>query len=166
MEHALVTRNVLLMLSTKQPPHPLTEVRFHAAESAARGSTWLVTTRISTRLEPGRSVVALYGDVALGNRLLGSGVFRSTVPLHTRDGDRLLAAHPLYRETGIPRGAAALLELTDVREAPAGAGVEWLDGIIEATSRPLTLANLPRSAARGRVYYVARDPHGPARRRG
>ena len=73
-------RNVLLMLSSDQPPHPDEEIAWHAAECARAGATALVTTRVLTGLVPGRSAVAFYGNAALGNRYLGRAISQEYVP--------------------------------------------------------------------------------------
>src|SRR5215208_475762 len=57
-----MTRNVLLMFSTDQPPDPVAEMRWHAERCAKDGATAVVTTRVLTGLTPGRSTVAFYRE--------------------------------------------------------------------------------------------------------
>ena len=147
-------RHVLLMLSSDQPPPPVEEVRWHAAQCAEAGASAVVTTRRLTGLTPGRSIVAFYGSAALGNRYLGRGVFVEAVPLATPRGAEILRESPLYRSKGIPAGAEAFLVLREIREARAGEGLESLGGTIESNRRPLTLRNIPKGASRVQVYFT------------
>ncbi len=48
-----------------------------------------------------------------------------------------------------------MILLRDVTEAPYGAGIESLGGVIEASGLPLSLGNLPAGQARLHVYYSA-----------
>lgn len=80
-----LVHNVLLMLSSERQPSPLEEVRAHATVSAARGKTALLATSFDdweeAALEPGESVVVVYGDsTGLDNRLLGWGRFVAAHP--------------------------------------------------------------------------------------
>lgn len=151
-------RNVLLMLSSDQPPHPEKEVAWHAAECAQRGETALLTTRRLTKLVPDRSEIAFYGDAKLGNRYLGRATFLEYVPLTSTRGATLLANSSLYRDRGMPRGARAFLILREVEAAAAGQGLEVLSGTIRSSGgtdgRPLALEHLPDGAARIQVYYT------------
>jgi hypothetical protein len=146
-------RNVLLMLSTDQPPYPTEEIRYHAVQSAEGKTTALVTTRRFSGLTPGRSVLAFYSNAALGNRYLGRAIYREYVGLETPRGRELLREHKYYGSRGIPEGARGFLVLSDVQEARVGEELESLNGTIEASGLPLTLENLPRSAARIQVYF-------------
>jgi hypothetical protein len=152
-----VGRNVLLMLSSNQPPPPQEEVRWHAARCQSHGTTHLVTTRVLTAMVPCESIVAFYGNADLGNRYLGQGVYLDYVRLDTPKGQQLLQASALYSTRGIPEGARGLILLRDVREAEDCERLESLHGVI--TSRgasdglPLTLSNIPNTAARLQVYY-------------
>ena len=147
-------RNVLLMLSSDEPPPPLEEIQWHAAECARGTPTALVTTRRLTGLTAGRSMVAFYGNAALGNRYLGRAVFLEYVRIDTPRGAELRRESPLYRNRGVPAGAKGFLILRDVREACAGEGLEVLGGTIESSGRLLTLENIPRGASRIQVYYT------------
>lgn len=147
--------NVLLMLSTKQPPDPDVEVAWHHAESQKAGTTWLVTTRDVRGLHPGSGTVALYGDAGLRNRYLGRGTYRDYALLTTARGMNALSTSDLYRQYGYPASACAMIELSDVVVAgPAGGSFGSLGGTIRASGLPLTLANLPNGAARIQVYYL------------
>jgi hypothetical protein len=70
-----MTRDVLLMLSTDQPPDPVEKMRWHPGQCARDGATAVATTRVLTGLAPGRCTVAFYGSQALGNRTYGRGTF-------------------------------------------------------------------------------------------
>jgi hypothetical protein len=56
-----MTRNVLLMFSTDQPPDPVEELRWHAPQCVVDDTTAVVTTRVLTGLTPDGSAVAFYG---------------------------------------------------------------------------------------------------------
>ena len=83
-----MTRNVLLMFSTDQPPDPVEELRWHAPQCVVDDTTAVVTTRVLTGLTPDRSTVAFYGSQALGNDLLARGTFGEYIPLGTDRGGR------------------------------------------------------------------------------
>lgn len=142
------------MLSSDEPPDPLEEIRWHAAQCEAGGRTALITTRRLTGLSPGRSTVGFYGNAALDNRYLGRAVFHEYVGLDSPRGMALLWESPLYRQRGTPGGARAFLILDALREARDGENLEVLRGTIQASGRKLTRENLPRGAARIQVYYV------------
>jgi hypothetical protein len=155
---SLRMRNVLLMLSSAQPPHPDTEIASLAERSRDGSPVALVTTRKLRELTPGASVVAFYGDVALGNRYLGCGIFERLVDINAPVGQAVRHQDELYGTHGIPAGAKGLIILSRVRKAAHGERLEGLAGIIEASGLPLTLDNLPKSAARIQVYYTTSDP--------
>jgi hypothetical protein len=81
-------RNVLLMLSTDQPPDPVEEMQWHVRQCGRDGVTALATTRVLTGLTPGRSIVAFYGNQALANRYLGGGTFVEFVRFESDRGGR------------------------------------------------------------------------------
>ncbi len=151
-----MTRHVLLMLSSDQPPPPTEEIRWHARQSADGGQTVLVTTRLLTGLTPHRSIVAFYGNAALRNRLLGYGCFVKYVPLASPLGQAVLRDSPLYNRDGIPDGARGCIILEKVHEARSGESLESLSATIEATGLPLSLENIPKSPARIQVYFRRR----------
>lgn len=147
-------RHVLLMLSTKQPPDPQKELKWHADECARGGATAVITTRRPTRLTPGRSVVAFYGNVDLENRYLGRGTFVEYVPIGDLRARELLRDTPIYHTRGTPRGAQGFIVLRDVQLARPGEDLTALGGTIERSGLPLTLENVPRGAARVQVYFT------------
>jgi hypothetical protein len=151
-----MTRDVLLMLSSDQPPPPTEEIRWHARESAKGNRSVLVTTRLITDLTPHRSIVAFYGNAALDNRFLGCGCFVQYAPLDSPLGQAVLMESPLYNRNGVPAGARGCIILEKVREARRGESLESLGGIIEATGLPLRLENIPKSPARIQVYFRRR----------
>lgn len=147
-------QNVLLMLSTAAPPPPVQEVQWHAAHCASHGSTHLVTTHTLDDLVAGESVVAFYGDAALGNRYLGRGIYLGYTDFDSPPGQALLAGSPLYSTHGTPATSRGFVELRDVVIASAGEDLGSLNGIIRASGLPLTLANIPDGPSRSRVYYL------------
>lgn len=148
-----MTRNVLLMFSTDQPPDPVEEMRWQAKQCAADGTTAIVTTRVLTGLTPGRSTVAFYGNQALGNRYLGRGTFVEYIPLDTDRGREIARESPLYRQRGMPGSARGFVLIRDLQLAGAGEDISSLGGKIEASGRSLTLEALPAGRARAQVYY-------------
>jgi hypothetical protein len=148
-----MTRNVLLMLSSAAPPLPVQEVQWHSAHSNAHGTTDVITTRLLTGMTPGQSVVAFYGDAALANEYLAKGVYVDYIPLNTPQGQQLLQAHPLYAPNNYPATAQAFVRLRDFQLAQPGKDLTSLNGIIEASGLPLTLANIPDGPSRSQVYY-------------
>ena len=143
------------MLSSRQVPPPVREVAFHVERSRLYGRTHLVWTRRLSGLTPGESRVALYGDVALENRLLGWGTYDRAVALDTPSGRALLDALELYSDGRIPVRARTLIGLTAVQAAPPDAEVSLLAGTIAASGLPLTREHLPDSPGRAHVYYYA-----------
>src|SRR3954470_23095796 len=97
-------RDVLLMLSTDEPPDPLQEIRWHAERSANGEKTAMPTTRILSNMTSGKSVVAFYGNGTLGNRLLGYGTFAGYKRLTSERGKQLLAGSDLYKTANHPKG--------------------------------------------------------------
>ena len=151
-----MTRNVLLMLSSGAPPPPVQEAQWHTAHCNAHGTTDIITTRLLTGMTPGQSVVAFYGDAALANGYLGKGVYVDYIELNTPPGQQLLQTHPLYAPNNHPVTARAFVRVEQFSEAQPGEELNFLNGIIEASGLPLTLANIPDGPARLQVYY--RDP--------
>lgn len=145
--------NVLLMLSTRQPPEPQLEVAWHEQHCAEHGRTFVVTTRDVRGLAPETSTVAFYGDSRIDNLYLGQGRFRRIIPLRSPEGREILQHFDLYREHGIPDRARAFIELTDVRTARPGETLEDLGGIMRTSGLPLALCNIPPGASRAQVYY-------------
>jgi len=83
-------RNVLLMLSDAQPPHPDREIRWHADHARTNGTTYVVTPRkYMTGLRPGESTVFFYGNAGMGNRYLGRASFRAFIPMESPRGREL-----------------------------------------------------------------------------
>jgi hypothetical protein len=148
-----MTRNVLLMFSTDQPPDPVEELRWHAQQCAVDGTTAVVTTRVLTGLTPDRSTVAFYGSQALGNDLLARGTFVEYIPLGTDRGPEIARESPLYRRRGMPASARGFVLVKDLRLATEGEDLSSLSGRIEASGRTLTREALPAGRARAQVYY-------------
>lgn len=150
--------NVLLMLSTRQPPDPVQEVAWHERHCAEHGHTFLVTTRTIKDLVPGNSCVAFYGDSNLQNAYLGCGCFQDHIPIDSREGGDILETSELYRRHGIPERAREFIELTDFRAAQPGESIDRLRGLIRAEPRrPLTLKNVPPGASRAQVYFLTEE---------
>ncbi len=153
-------RNVLLLLSSEEPPEPRAEMAWHVREAAQHGVTYLVTTRVLTDLTPGESSVAFYGDAELGNALLGYGRFDS----YTRSDDWRQPLPQVYAEHGMPEGAQGFVGVRRMVAAESGAAVDALGGTIRSRGAsdglPLTLDNLPKSAARLQVYFTTPRPLG------
>ena len=144
------------MLSTDQPPDPLEEIRWHAEHSANGEKTVMPTTRVLSDMTPGKSVVAFYGNAALGNRLLGYGTFAGYAKLTTPRGKQLLAASDLYKGGNHPKGIQAVIELSDVHLAGATDTVDSLNGTLHGGFIPLSLATIPEGPARSLIYYWRR----------
>jgi hypothetical protein len=147
-----MSRNVLLMLSTDQPPDPVGEMRWHAERCAKDGATAVVTTRVLTGLTPGRSTVAFYGSQALGNRYLGRGRFVEYIALDTERGREIARESPLYRQRGMPGSARGFVLIRDLQLSGEGEDLSSLGGKIEASGRALTLDTLPVGRSRAQVY--------------
>ena len=148
-----MTRNVLLMFSTDQPPDPVEEMGWHAKQCAADGTSAIVTTRVLRGLTPGRSTVAYYGDQALDNRYLGRGTFVEYIPLETDRGRAIARESPLYRRRGMPASARGFILVKDLQLASEGEDLSSLGGTIVASGRRLTRETLPAGRARAQVYY-------------
>ena len=148
-----MTRNVLLMFSTDQPPDPVEEMRWHAERCAKDGATAVVTTRVLTGLTPGRSTVAFYGNQELGNRYLGRGKFVEYIALDTERGLEIARESPLYGQRGMPGSARGFILLRELQLASEGEDLSSLDGKIEASGRALTVDTLPTGPSRAQVYY-------------
>jgi hypothetical protein len=150
-----MVRDLLLMLSTRQPPDPTKEVRFHADYCAATGSaTAMATTRVLNGLTPGRSMVAFYGNAALRNRLLGFGIFDGYDRLGdgSSRGDSLLRESQLYKPGVHPPGLKGIIELRDVHVSAADDEIDSLCGA-PTSGLQLTVDNLPLGPARLLVYF-------------
>lgn len=149
-------RDVLLMLSTDQPPDPLEEIRWHAEHSVNGEKTAMPTTRVLSGMTPGKSIVAFYGNAALGNRLLGYGTFAGYARLTSQRGKQLLAASKLYKGANHPKGIKAVIELSDVRLAGATDTVDSLKGTLHGGFVPLSLTTIPVGPARLMIYFSRR----------
>lgn len=99
------------------------------------------------------SEVALYGNADLNHRFLGKGIFIDYIPINGQRGLDLLRTVTLYAVRGAPAGTIAFVELREVVEARDHESLDSLNGIIEGTGLPLSLANLPEGQNRGHVYY-------------
>lgn len=145
---------VLLMLSDAANPHPVPEINTHTGLAAEHGVTHVITTRKrlgNIELEAGVSVVAFYGNGALGNHLLGYGCFQGLV-----EGLEFLEGHPVYPPGMHPNNPWGFITLSGVVAAGAGANISFLNGVISNganAGQPLTVGTLPRSAARIEVRY-------------
>jgi hypothetical protein len=148
-----MTRNVLLMFSTDQPPDPVEEMQWHARQCAADGTTAVVTTRVLRDLTPGRSTVAFYGSQALDNRYLGRGTFLEYIPLDSERGREIARESPLYRQRGMPGSARGFVLLRNLQLASEGEELSSLGGRIEASGRALARETLPAGPSRAQVYY-------------
>jgi hypothetical protein len=148
-----MTRNVLLMFSTDQPPDPVEEMRWHAKQCAVDGTTAIVTTRVLKGLTPHQSTVAFYGNQALDNRYLGRGTFVEYIPLAGERGREIARESPLYRQRGMPGSAAGFILVKDLRLPREGEDLSSLGGKIEASGRTLSREALPAGPARAQVYY-------------
>jgi hypothetical protein len=148
-----MTRNVLLMFSTDQPPDPIEEMRWHAERCATDGTTAVVTTRVLTGLTPEQSTVAFYGSQTLGNRFLGRGTFVEYIALDTERGREIARESPLYKQRGMPGSARGFILIRDLQLPGESEDLSSLGGTIEASGRALTLDTLPAGPARAQVYY-------------
>jgi hypothetical protein len=165
-------RNVLMMLATTEPPPPREEVAWHVAHCATHGYTHIITCRkedLNDHLTTDQSVVAFYGDKRhLANAYLGKGIFLEYIPKTEPEYQQILKASELYSPPGRPVGsrtpanAWAFIKMRDVRVAAPGERLESLNGIIEASGRPLTLANLPSGLARIAVFYCPKSSKAAA----
>jgi hypothetical protein len=138
------------MLSSDLPP-PVDEVQWHARRCAGGGATAVITMRRLKDLERGRSIVAFYGNAALGNRYLGCGTFHEYVSLTGDRGAAILRDSPLYSARGIPAGARAFLILRGCGRRGSTETLETRRGTVARTGRPPTLANIPCCVARAPV---------------
>jgi hypothetical protein len=152
-EEGGMTRNVLLMFSTDQPPDPVEEMRWHAKQCAADGTTAVVTRRVLNGLTADRSSVAFYGNQALDNRYLGRGTFVEYIPLGTDRGREIARESPLYGQRGMPGSARGFMLVKELHLATEGEDLSSLGGKIEASGRTLTREALPAGRSRAQVYY-------------
>lgn len=164
--------NCLLMLSSRQPPHPEYEIRWHEKHCRETGETWIATTRLLSReLQKGESVIAFYGDSELNNQYLGKGIYIGYEEISRPSAERYRNSD-LYSKHGLPsttRGFIGLknLELAErLREGGAGTAsqsIRVLGGWMRESAKArrtrderdyrLLPENLPPSAARIQVYY-------------
>ena len=142
------------MLSTGQPPHPVSEVDWHANQWATTGeATSFATTYLLSGLKRGQSIVAFYGSADLDNCLLGLGVFAGFERVDSDTGKKLKASISLYAESGLPRGTKGFVKVRDFNAMKPSKSIDSLAGFIEASRLPLTLENLPVGPARAQIYY-------------
>ena len=147
--------NALLLLSSKQPPHPVEELAWHAQYCERTGQpSAMATTRVLSGLVPGRSIIAFYGDAVLNNHLLGYAGFVGFDRLGTTRGDQLLRESELYTPGNHPPGLKGVLRMEALRIAPPGAEVDALQGRMRANGVPLTRATLPVGPARILIYFT------------
>jgi hypothetical protein len=164
--------NCLLMLSSRQPPHPEHEMKWHEKQCRDRGETWIATTRLLSReLQKGESVIAFYGDSELNNQYLGKGIYIGYEEI-SRPSSEKYRNSDLYRNHGLPsttRGFIGLKNvevaerLTDVGAEARPQSIEVLGGWMRESAKArrtrdardyrLLPENLPPSAARIQVYY-------------
>jgi hypothetical protein len=151
-------RNVLLMLSSNQPPYPTEEFRWHVDRCRSHGTTHLITTQTLKDMVLGKSIVAFYGNASLGSPYFGHGIYMGYTGLYTPRGQQLLKSSSLYDAEGIPENSKGFIHLKDVREALKSEDLVSLNGIIDSTGEsggfPLSLQNIPRGQARTKVYYI------------
>jgi hypothetical protein len=165
--------NCLLMLSSRQPPHPEDEMKWHDKHCRETGETWIATTRLLSReLQKGESIIAFYGDSELNNQYLGKGIYIGYEEISRPSAERHRNSD-LYSKYGLPsttRGFIGLknVEVADRLKEGGGAGVKEqsikvLDGWMRESAKArrtrndddykLLPENLPPSAARIQVYY-------------
>lgn len=157
--------NVLLMLATSEDPDPKKEVAYHAGQCHAGRTTYVLTPKVlnasrSPQMTSDRSVVAFYGDKPLANALLAHGIFVSYIGFNSPQGQQLFQHHGLYNVNNIPGEPKGFIEVRNLIAEPPGTTIDALNGIIESRGGShglvLTLDNLPKSPARGQVYYRCR----------
>jgi hypothetical protein len=149
-------RDVLLMLSSGHDPDPRDEILWHAERWATTGEpTAIATTHPPSMLRRDQSIVAFYGSADLANCLLANGVFAGYVSRDTTGG-RALEAVGLYARGNLPEGTKGFIKVRDFHAAAAGEPIDSLEGVIESSGLPLTLANLPNGPARAQVYFRRR----------
>jgi len=146
--------NVMLMLSTRQPPDPLREIQWHVRRCSELGLTYVATPRSPTTLSRDGSVVVFYSSRDLGNRVLGFGLFYELVEIGSRRGIEIASRQAdLYRK--VPRGSRYWIGLSKVSDQAVSladfGGTIVSEG--EGNGLPLDEENLPASAARGCVYF-------------
>lgn len=164
--------NCLLMLSSRQPPHPVDEMIWHYEHCIDKGETWIATTRLLSReLQRGESVIAFYGDSQLNNEYLGKGFYIGYEEISSRDAGKYRNSI-LYEKHGVPSTTRGFIGLTKVdiadrfKKESKGAPpqtIEVLGGWMRESAKArrtrddndykLLPENLPPSAARIQVYY-------------
>ncbi|MGO9568956.1 MAG: hypothetical protein ACLP5H_15580 [Desulfomonilaceae bacterium] len=156
-----VAIHCLLMLSSKEPPDPMHEIEWHARKwEEEKKPTFVATTRQIKRLHPGVSEIHFYADSQLGNSYLGGGIFHSYIPLSTPKGQEILTNSDLYKNYGCPATTRGFIGVTEFKATP-GEPLENLEGFLRANDKPLTMENLPASAARIQIYFYKNPGSGP-----
>jgi hypothetical protein len=155
--------NCLLMLSSRQPPHPKKEMKWHYEHCKETGETWIATTRLLSReLQIGVSEIAFYGDSELDNEYLGKGIYAGYEEIGRPAAAEYLNSE-LYRGHHLPSTTKGFIGLEAVEIALPGETIEVLGGRMRESARGrrsgqeehyrLVPENLPASAARIQVYY-------------
>ena len=146
--------NILLMLSTQEPPHPRDEVKWHDANCKETGHTYVITTRDLAGEE--YETVAFFGDASLGNQVLATAHFEKFISVVGPEGAGIGAEHGLYRNGNAPRRSKGFIEVKDFQLAPENADLRSLKGELTDGSE-LTVANLPGNQHRVEVIYRSRQ---------
>jgi hypothetical protein len=169
------TLHCLFLLSSNEPPDPVSEVEWHARRwDEKKSPTFVATTRQIKGLRPGVSEIHFYGDSQhLGSAYLGGSIFHSYVPLGSLKGQEILNNSDLYKRFGCPAATRGFIGVTEFNATP-GKSID--EGILEfqagqrkserlkAIMRAklddpdidkmlLIKANLPKSAARIQIYF-------------
>ncbi len=171
------TLHCLLLLSSNEPPEPVSEVEWHAEQwDKNKKPTLVATTRQLKGLRPHVSEVHFYGDSQhLGSAYLGGGIFDSYVPLGSPKGQQILNESELYKQFGCPAGTRGFIGITEFKAAPGKSIDEGITGFQAGQRKPERLKaimrakldhpgiqvndmllikdNLPRSAARIQIYF-------------
>lgn len=162
--------NVLLMLSTSQPPDPREELAWHCKRCQEYGETYFVTTRRILDAD----AVAFYGNIELDYRYLGKGCFVEYVPLISPEGKRVIELirsdeNHIYHNVDsagklhIPDTARGFIRLRHITLANGSQDIESLHGRISGTGKtagsPLTVENvLRRGSACVEVHFTSSEP--------
>lgn len=145
--------NCLLMLSSNEPPDPVTEVEWHAERWAQEKTPTFVATTRQIKGRPGVSEIHFYGDADLANGYLGGGIFHSYIPLSSPRGQEIFSTSRLYKEYGCPAATRGFIGVTEFKLG-LGKSIEDLKATMRSNGKPLTLKNLPPSAARIQIYFL------------
>ncbi|MGO9120365.1 MAG: hypothetical protein ACLQPD_22465 [Desulfomonilaceae bacterium] len=155
--------NCLLMLSSRQSPHPRAEMKWHFEHWNETGkTTWIATTRLLSReLQAGKSEIAFYGDSELNNDYLGKAIYVRYVEISNQEAQEHLSSS-LYKR-GVPPTTRGFIGVKDVETADPGQSITDLQGMMRESARArrtknsghylLSPENLPPSAARIQIYY-------------